>query len=130
MAAPELYIEIDPGPWDEPKFRDHQAAGGRLSGRVRVKSDDMVPCRRLIVRAGWHTDGRGDTDYEHCMERTLFEGELMPGEQEYPFECTLPDGPMSYAGHHINIVWEVQAQLDLAWKRDPAASSKFYLTIS
>lgn len=129
MAAPKLSIELDPGPWDEPKFSSHQAAGGRLTGRVRVASDDMVHCRGLSVRVGWHTEGRGDTDYERCLDRVVFEGEIMPGEQEFPFECTLPEGPMSYVGHYITIIWDVTAQLDLAWKRDPTASRTFFLTI-
>lgn len=129
MAKPTLMIDLDPGPWTDYDLQDHRPLGGTISGRVRMTTDDVVNCRRLYVTVGWHTEGRGDRDSEEIFDLTLHEGELYPGdEHEYPFSCPLPDGPISYAGHLINIIWEVHAQLDLAWKRDPKTTRQFYLS--
>lgn len=129
MAKPILDIELDPGPWKAPELIDHRSVGGTISGRIRVTADEMVTCRKLYVTIGWHTEGTGDTNSETAAELTLHEGEIYSGEQEFPFKCQLPDGPISYAGHLLNVVWEIHAQLDLAWKVDPKARHKFYLSL-
>lgn len=128
MAKPTLDIEFDPGPWTELHLQDHRPVGGTISGRVRMTADEMARCRKLFVTIGWHTEGTGDRDAESILELTLHQGEIFPGEQEFPFSCQLPDGPISYAGHLINVVWEVHAQLDLAWKFDPKTSRKFFVS--
>lgn len=127
MGKPLLFLDFDPGPWDDDDRLDHRPAGGTISGRVRMTADDMHDCRRLILTVGWHTEGRGDRDSHHITEISLHQGQINPGEEEFPFRCELPEGPISYAGHLINIVWEVQARLDLAWKIDPKVSRQFYL---
>ena len=129
MAKPVLNIELDPGPWKDPKWADHRATGGRFSGRVIMSSDEAVTCRKLFVRVGWITEGRGDTNTEHCFETTLFEGQVPLNETSYEFSCVLPLGPMSYSGHYINIMWQVHAQLDLSWRVDPKATKQFFLTV-
>lgn len=129
MAKPTLDIELDPGPWSEQDLVAHRPQGGTISGTVRMSADEMIKCRKLFITIGWHTEGTGDRDAESVFDQTLFEGEIFPGEQEFSFSCQLPDGPISYAGHLINIIWEVHAQLDLAWKFDPKASRRFFLSL-
>lgn len=129
MAKPTLHIELDPGPWSEPDLLDHRVVGGTVSGRLRMTADEMIECRKLSVAVGWHTEGTGDTDSETVFETTVHEGEIYPGDQEFPFSCDLPDGPISYAGHLINVIWSVSARLDLAWKRDPTAEQLFFLSL-
>jgi hypothetical protein len=129
MAAVKLEIELDPGPWDDPEWADYRAVGGTVSGRVKTITDDPISCRRLVVSVGWHTEGRGDKDQEAVGEETVFEGELQPDQPSFPFSFPLPAGPVSYAGHYINIVWQVSANLDLAWKRDPHTEQTFFLTL-
>lgn len=129
MAAPRLDIELDPGPWNDPQWAEFRAAGDSVSGRVLLFVDDLISCRRLLVSVGWHTEGRGDRAEGTCGEETLLEGELHPGEHTFPFSFRLPAGPISYAGHYVNIVWQVAARLDLAWKRDPKAERRFQLTL-
>ena len=68
-------------------------------------------------------------DQEAFGEETVFEGELQPDQPSFPFSFPLPAGPVSYAGHYINIVWQVSASLDLAWKRDPHTEQTFFLTL-
>ncbi len=129
MAAVTLEIELDPGPWDEPEWADYRATEGTVSGRVKTMTDDPISCRRLVVSVGWHTEGRGDKDQEVVGEETVFEGELQPDQPSFPFSFPLPAGPVSYAGHYINIIWQVKASLDLAWKRDPHTEQTFFLTL-
>ena len=104
MVRPTLHIEFDPGPWSEPDLIDHRVVGGIVSGRLRMTADEMVKCRKLTVAIGWHTEGRGDTDSETVFETMVHEGEIYPGDQEFPFSYDLPDGPISYGGHLINVV--------------------------
>ena len=129
MAKPTLHIELDPGPWAERDLLNHRVVGGTVSGRLRMTADEMIKCRKLTVAIGWHTEGTGDTDSETVFETTVHEGEIYPGDQEFPFSCDLPDGPISYAGHLINVIWSVSARLDLAWKRDPTAEQPFFLSL-
>ena len=129
MAAVKLEIELDPGPWDDPEWADYRAVEGTVSGRLTAITDEPITCRRLVVSVGWHTEGRGDKDQEAVGEETVFEGELRPDQPSFPFSFPLPAGPVSYAGHYINIVWQVSANLDLAWKRDPHAEHTFFLTL-
>lgn len=129
MPKPVLQIDLDPGPWAESHLQDHRVTGGTVSGRVRMTSEDMMTCRRLTVEIGWHTEGTGDTDRDSVFETELHTGEIYPGEHEYAFSCQLPDGPVSYSGHLLNIVWSVSARLDLAWKRDPTAVQPFFLSL-
>ena len=130
MGKPVVSIELDPGPWEEPEMADHREAGGTISGRVLLSTDEPVDCRKVVVEVGWRTEGRGDRDGEMCSSVTLHSGEIQPGDEAFPFEFDLPAGPMSYAGHYINIIWNVQARVDLAWKFDPVAVRQFFLTVT
>ncbi|MGZ0168834.1 MAG: hypothetical protein ACKVHE_04715 [Planctomycetales bacterium] len=129
MAKPHLHIDFDPGPWSQPNLTDHRPVGGTISGRVRVTAVELIDCRKFVVTVGWHTEGRGSEDSETIHEVILHEGMIDASETEFPFSCELPDGPISYAGHLINLHWEVRVQLDLAWKVDPKAKRQFYLSL-
>jgi Arrestin (or S-antigen), N-terminal domain len=127
-----LAIELDTASANGrgPDHRDHYAPGEPISGHVLAIAGEPTNCRRLTVEIGWHTEGRGDKDAETHFETTLHEGPIEPGEQRFPFAATLPEGPLSYAGHYVNIVWQVNARLDLAWRFDPKAERTFYLALS
>lgn len=129
MASPELTVELDPGPWNDPEWDGFYAVEGRITGRVRVTADEATTCRRLFASLAWHTEGRGDKDEQIVRELTLAESEIRAGESSHEFQFDLPTGPVSYAGHYINIIWAVRAQLDLAWKFDPKAEARFHLTL-
>ena len=45
----------------------------------------------------------------------------------YSFRFTLPNGPWSYAGHYVNIIWEVDVSIDLALARDLRDQQPFVL---
>ena len=130
MAAPNIWIDLDPGPWTEPEWKDYYTCGGAVSGRVRILADEPVNCRGVRLTVGWHTEGRGDRDEGKVHEETVHEGELPTGDHTFPFSARLPqEGPISYAGHYINIVWRATAHIDLAWRRDPTAEKVFYVAL-
>lgn len=128
-GSPSIQIELDPGPWSEPEFADYRICGEPVRGHVIVISDESLNCRNVSASVEWHTEGRGDQDDGTVWEERVHEGELPPGEHRFPFTAPLPAEPMSYAGHYIQIVWQVKARIDLAWARDPAAERSFYAVL-
>ena len=128
-GSPSIHVELDPGPWSEPEYADCRVCGETVSGSVVVQAEEPVRCRAVVVSVGWHTEGRGDRDEETLWEQRVHEGELLPGEHRFPFSATLPAEPMSYAGHYININWQVKATIDVAWARDPHAERQFYAVL-
>ncbi|MBI3910386.1 MAG: ribosomal protein L7/L12 [Armatimonadetes bacterium] len=100
--------------------------GADLWGTVQVTPDSNIRCHHLWVRLQWHTEGRGDRDQGKVAVRDIFQGELyagMPG--VYPFRFVLPREPWSYAGHYVNIVWEIAVDVDVPWSVNPRYSQPF-----
>lgn len=129
MATPRVQIELDAGPWSEPEYADYRVLGEPISGKVLITSDEPLTCRSVTVTVGWHTEGRGDRDEHAVWESQVHEGEIPAGAIEFPFRTELPGGPMSYAGHYVNVLWEVTARIDLAWKRDPTAQRRMHAVL-
>ena len=127
-ATPTLEIELDPGPWPQGDWANYRAAGGNVSGALRVNSPDPLECRAVRISIGWHTEGRGDKDEAVIFEETVHRGPLH-GEHSFRFSTPLPAGPVSYAGKYITIVWQAAAAIDLAWKRDPHTEQTFFVTL-
>ncbi len=127
-ANADIDLELEPGPCRDPDLENYYPTGGTIRGRVRVLTNEPFDCRGVLLRLGWNTQGRGDEDHEDVVLSTLFAGTLPIGESEYEFEAKLPSSPISYAGHYINVIWSVEARLDLAWKRDPKIEKVFYVT--
>lgn len=129
MAKPRAIFELDPGPWEDPQWANCRPAEGTLSGRVRVELDEPLNPRRVILRVKWYTEGKGDRDEGIHWEEVVHQGPLQGGEA-FSFQVQLPQGPLSYYGHLIKIVWAVELQLDLAWRRDPKFEHRFQLVLA
>lgn len=129
MSAPFLDVELDPGPWDDDQWRDYRLAGDKVSGRAIVQCETNLNCRGIHVKLGWHTEGKGDKDQDVYFDQVVHHGELLAGRHEFPFSARLPMAPMSYAGHHIKIIWAVHVRIDIAWKVDPKFQRPFYVTL-
>ncbi len=129
MAQPKVEIVLDPGPWDDPQWANCRPVGGTLSGRVVVDLDEPLNPRRVIIRVGWYTQGRGDRDQGVHWEQVVHQGP-MSGHHEFPFQLQLPEGPLTYNGSLIQIRWQVEVQFDLAWRRDPRFSRTFELVLA
>ncbi len=130
MAEPDIRIDLDPGPWTEPEFADYRICGEPVSGDIVIRSEEFLNCRGVVVSLGWQTEGRGNKDSETVWEQRVHSGPIERGETRIRFAAPLPaEGPMSYAGRYINIVWRVAARIDLAWKRDPVAEKVIYAVL-
>lgn len=93
--------------------------GEEVSGTARITPATDIQCNHVTIRAGWHTEGRGDRDGGSAGELDVFQGTLAAGEtRAWPFRFTLPREPWSYAGHYVNVVWEVSVDFDVPMARD------------
>ena len=123
MSDATLEIELAAGPWKGEEYTDCWPVGGRISGIVRAHTLEPVKARGVRVELEWHTTGRGDRDRDVVSTAELHSGDLDgPNDYKWPFELRVPEaGPISYAGHYVNIHWVVRAVIDIAWARDPTA---------
>ncbi len=104
--------------------------GETMQGSVQVTPQGDMNCRHLFVRLVWQTEGRGDRDRGVAAEMDLYQGQLPAGTPRmHSFHFRLPDGPWSYAGYYINIIWHVEASIDLAMAIDPKAAKPFILAL-
>lgn len=126
MSNASFEIEVRGGEMEGSlvRFRPGEA----LQGSVRITPIGDIQARHVYLRLQWHTEGRGDRDQAVVAEQDVFQGLLKDGTPTYySFHFKLPDHPWSYAGHYINIIWEVAASIDLALARDPSAQEVFLL---
>jgi sporulation-control protein spo0M len=102
--------------------------GAAVEGTVTVTPQADLNCSGIKLRLEWHTEGRGDRDGKVAEETILYQG-VLPGGQPavFPFHLTLPDQPWSYAGHYINILWELTADIDLPLAVNP--KSKYPIVV-
>lgn len=105
--------------------------GEEISGTAQITPAEDVRCNHVYIRAGWHTEGRGDGDGGRAGEFDVFQGTLVAQEtRAWPFRFSLPAEPWSYAGHYINIVWDVSVDLDVPMARDVHHAERFILSPS
>ena len=93
--------------------------------------EHAIAIRKIRVdldRVARHTEGRGDKDEGVGAEQDLFQGELRANTPAYyRYHLKLPQEPWSYAGRYVNIIWEVEASIDLAWARDPKMAERIIM---
>jgi hypothetical protein len=93
--------------------------GSMVQGWLRLTPREDVKCDRVLVRLEWHTEGRGDGDRDCVAEIGLAVAGLTADTSVIrDFNLTLPKDPWSYAGHYINVIWEVIVVLDISFARD------------
>ena len=92
--------------------------GAGVKGQVTWSPDGDAKPRGLRVTLGWRTEGKGNRKEGTCdeAERT----DIAPGSTvTLPFEFHVPiEGPVSYDGKLMRIIWEIVAQVDLPFARD------------
>ena len=102
--------------------------GETLQGSVRITPIGDLQARHVNIRLQWHTEGRGDRDQAVVAEQDVFQGMLSDSTPTYySFHFKLPDHPWSYAGHYVNIIWEIEVCIDLRLARDPRDQQAFLL---
>jgi len=100
--------------------------GETLTGVVSVSVDAAVTARALTICLVNQTDGRGAQWSCTEQQQTLFSGEWTPGDKhEHPFEFTVPNGPVTYVGELLKVLWLVRVSADIPWAIDPTCDHPF-----
>jgi hypothetical protein len=95
---------------------DHHtvAAGHSLSGTLIYgeTSSRQNPPDKTTLELRWYTEGRGTLDLKSIHSLTLNPEKLATG-LPIPFTLKIPDeGPITYNGSLLRIIWEVRANAD------------------
>lgn len=112
MSDDGRYLEIELAqPWAE--------CGGFVTGTASW-SGPKLP-RSVSVTLQYRTEGRGSTDSGEVASV-----QLTADNQGYQqFQLPVPtQGPVSFDGNLISLIWEVELQLDLKGRRDPKESER------
>lgn len=102
-----------------------------MRGTIQLTPDSGdLNCKHIFVRLQWHTEGRGDRDEQCIAQLDVFQGTLQARiPTTYNFTFMLPRQPWSYVGHYINIVWEIEVEVDVAWSINPRRSQPFVMAL-
>ncbi len=126
MAHANFLITLRGGDFDG--NWQHFAPGSLLEGSVQIVPDGDIRANHVWVRLQWHTEGRGDRDEGRVAQVDVFQGVLTAQTPyTYSFSFDLPREPWSYAGHYINIVWEVMVEVDVPMAPDIRQSQTFIM---
>lgn len=118
MAAP-LHLSIE---LDRPDAT--YQLGDPVAGTLRVRADDDVEVRRLLVEPGFRVQSRGkdSTGGPDATDILPGGGHFKAGEaRDFDFEVELPFQPPPYDGKNFSVRWHMGARADIAWRRDPTA---------
>lgn len=97
---PQLSIELEDG-------RTVYRPGERVTGVVRWELDSDPT--DVVLRLFWFTEGRGTRDVEVVAEERFD----APGrEDRRSFELRLPEGPYSFSGRLISLIWALELIAD------------------
>jgi len=100
--------------------------GSRLEGLVQIMPAENIRAKRVIVRVGWHSEGRGDQDKAMVGELQIAQGNLTANTPiSQSFSLDLPPQPWSYTGFYVNIVWDVRVTIDVPLGSDVEALQRF-----
>ena len=100
--------------------------GSRLEGLVQIMPMENIRAKRVLVRVGWHTEGRGDQDRATVGELQIAQGNLTANTPiSQSFSLDLPREPWSFSGFYINIVWDVRVTVDIPLGTDLEAVQPF-----
>ncbi len=102
--------------------------GSRLEGLAQVMPTENIRSKRVLVRVGWHPDGRGDQNKATIGELEIAQGGLTASTLlSQPFAIDLPREPWSFAGHYVSIIWEVRVVVDIPFGSDLQAVQPFIM---
>jgi hypothetical protein len=100
--------------------------GSRLEGLVQIIPAENIRAKRVLVRVGWHTEGRGDRNSGAVGELQIAQGNLTANTPlAQSFSLDLPTSPWSFAGHYVSIIWLVRVTIDVPFGGDIEAMQPF-----
>lgn len=102
--------------------------GSPMSGNVQIISPENINCKSIVLHLAWHTEGRGTRNTGAVAQVPLHTGALNANQPVYQnFNLILPQQPWSFAGHYINIIWEIKITIDIPFSPDINGSQVFVL---
>lgn len=101
--------------------------GESLEATVRYRPSEFREINEIVIRPRWRTEGRGDEARGVVRTVRRQPGQVGPSDPFVrSFEFTIPEnGPISYEGKLIRIIWEVHVLVDVPWAGDPVHSRSF-----
>jgi hypothetical protein len=121
LSKCDLSIQLER---QDPTYRP----GETLRGRLEVGVNDDCACNGLSIELGWQTHGRGNRVKGDPDTQSFEAKQLVAGEKRiYPFEFTLPAGPVTYRGNLVNVDWYLRARADIPWALDPKDEQEILL---
>ncbi len=121
MSKCSLSIELE-----RPDFT--YRPGELVRGRIEVTALEDCTCDGLSIELMWRTHGRGNRAKGDPNLQSLGKAQWKADEtRSYPFELTLPAGPVTYHGNLINVDWYLDARADIPWALDPKAEREILL---
>jgi hypothetical protein len=115
MAGVNIELNLSGG--EREGYRRWYQPGSTVQGWVRLTPDGSVNSNRVIACLEWHTEGRGSRDHGRVDQVEIVQGAFSNSVAQ-SFSLTLPPLPWSYAGHYINIIWQVLVVVDIPFARD------------
>jgi len=92
--------------------------GEHVKGSVTWEAEGKTP-RKIEVACRWRVEGRGRTREEIVASHESHESVI-------PFDFEIPkEGPLTYHGTLLRIIWEIAANADLPMARDESAVAPF-----
>ena len=97
----------------EIKTRDDRTVflpGEKLAGQVMWRLES--PPGTAELRLFWRTEGKGTKDV-NIVDKITFDNPRQQGVRDFQFQ--LPDGPYSFSGRLISLVWALELVLGTTW---------------
>lgn len=93
--------------------------GQIVKGNVHWQVDGRPP-KAIHVALRYKTEGRGTEEGDTVAEMEQdIDGDSSFTTPWLPFEFVVPsDGPVSYEGNLIRLLWAITVELDIPWARD------------
>lgn len=106
-------------------------AGGLGMAHVVCDLEQAADVRAVLVQVGWRTEGRGERNAGVVSEQqvdVIREGAGTWVRQSVPFAIPA-EGPISYDGVLMRIIWELAVRVDIAGGRDIEERTAFRVVV-
>ncbi|OVE74319.1 hypothetical protein BVX93_00210 [bacterium B13(2017)] len=102
-------------------------SGDVVSGKVTISAIQEIKCNKIIVELIWKTHGRGNRDSEVVDRIRDRESKITltnHSTHTIDFSFNIPNSPLTYHGHYLNIDYYIRVTLDIPWAIDPEESKE------
>ena len=101
--------------------------GQEIRGYAVWDPRDVTRAKSFQLTVDWRTEGRGDRDRATVARVSVpFTHGQPTSVTRFPFSFVLPpDGPVTYHGRLLRIIWSANARIDVGWAVDPRGSREF-----